>query len=383
MEPRSTRWQVVKVRIGAVLVGGALFGVGLQAQFGTEAVADQDIGRPPRATLITFLGIVNPGKMATDPSLPMKGPVEEVLYEEFRAQRTAEGPAGEPVRSIRTTYDSEGRPVEEISTEGGMQSKTISRYEGKRLVSQEMTVPTSKTPLIKFWNYWRYDTAGRLTEYRRGKGDELQNHDLNFKRDSEGRLVSFEYRQTAKDEPGSRTEVRYSDGGKTAEFTYYDAKTGEVTRSVTQTEDGQGHVVRMEFRDRDWKTKAPKTPLKVRFVYDDKGRLIEQNADDHEFDPSGSENEVPPGKISILYDDEKHTKATEYLAPEGRLSATLTFDETGATVGFRAGTGAETIDARLDCAYDSYGNWTACRQVVQILGSKTDGKSWRRTITYR
>ncbi len=56
----------------------------------------------------------------------------------------------------------------------------------------------------------RESTSGKLTEYRRGSGSTIQNHLANFKRDSQGRLLSFDYRQGPKDDLFSRTELSYS-----------------------------------------------------------------------------------------------------------------------------------------------------------------------------
>jgi hypothetical protein len=282
-------------RLASVLVGTVFTSV-LFAQFGTADVADKDVGRPPQAPLITLLGIVTPGKMATDPSLPLSGPVAEVLYEELRAQKTPAGPAGEVVTSIRTKYDERGLAIEELRIERGSEITTINRYQGNRLVSQESTSSNKTRP--KFWNYWTFDPSGKLTEYRRGSGDAIQNHDTNFKRDGQGRLTSFEYRQGAKDELFSRTEVHYSSDGKTVDDTSYDAA-GDVTRATTNTLDDQGHVVSIMIRERDWQTKKLMPPLKVTFRYDAQGRLIEQNTDAHEVKGPGSEQDLPPGKISI------------------------------------------------------------------------------------
>jgi len=251
------------------VLAGAVFTSVLSAQFGIENIADQDIGRPAQPPFITLLGIVAQGTMVTDPSLPLMGPVAEVLYEELRAQKTPAGPAGEVVTSIRTKYDEAGRAIEEIR---GTESTTINRYEGTRLVSKETTFPNSKRPRPKFWNYWTYDQFGKLTEYRRGSGDEIQNHATNFKRDGQRRLTSFEYRQGAKDELFSRTEFQYSSDGKTIDSVFYDAA-GDLTRSTTQIVDDQGHAVSVVIRERDWKTKKPKVPLKVVFRYDAQGRV--------------------------------------------------------------------------------------------------------------
>ena len=141
-------------RFSGLVIAGTVFITGLSAQFGTENVADQDIGRPPQPPFITFLGIFFPGKMATDPSLPLSGPVAEAFYEELRAQKTPAGPAGEVVASIRTKYDEAGRAIEEIREEWGGETAVSYRYEGTRLVSQEATYPNIKKPQPKSWNYW-------------------------------------------------------------------------------------------------------------------------------------------------------------------------------------------------------------------------------------
>ena len=374
--------QLLLLRFSGFVIAGVVFTSVLYAQFGAENIADQDIGLPPQAPFITFLGTVTPGKMATDPSLPLSGPVAEALYEELRAQKTPAGPAGEVVTSIRTKYDEAGRTTEETRKQWGTETTTINRYEGTRLVSQETTFPNIKKPRPKSWNYWVYDQSGKLTEYRRGSGDEIQNHYANFKRDGQGRLTSFEYRQGAKDEFFSRTEFRYSPDGKTIDSTFYDA-TGDVTRSTTQSVDDQGHVVWVAICERDWKTKKPKAPLKVAFRYDAQGRLLEQNTGAHEFEAAGSEHELPPGRISIAYDDVKHTKTTAYAGYEGLLTSTVTYNASGATIAVAGGTGDRNVDAELECTYDSHENWTTCQLIDKHTGVGTVAKRWRRTIAYR
>jgi hypothetical protein len=320
--------------------------------------------------------------MATDPTLPPKGPVAEVLFEELRAQASPAGPAGEVVNSVESKYDQQGGVIEEIQKAYGSETKTVSQYQGTRLVSQESTLPNAKPPRPKFWNCWTYDSSGKLTEYRRGSGDTIQNHETNFKRDQQGRLISFDYRQGAKDELFSRTEFHYALDGRTIDIRESD-QTGEVMRSTTQIVDQQGYVVQAVIHERDWQTKKLKPPLKVAFSYDNEGRLIEQNTDAHDSEPAGSENELPPGKVSITYDDVKHTRRTTYTGKEGTLFSTVTYDSTGATTAMSFGTGSETIETKLECTYDSHENWTNCQQVVKAAGVSTVGKIWRRTITYR
>lgn len=367
-------------RIPALAIAGALFTTMLFAQVGTETLPDQDIGRPPRPPFISMLGILNPGKVLNDASLPLVGPVSKTVEEELRPRETPAGPAGGVDTSITSIWDERGRVIEEIDTDGS-ESDTINRYEGTRRVSEESTFPKSKEPARKFWNYWVYDKAGKLIEYRRGSGDELQNHDTNFKRDAQGRLISYEYRQGAKDELFSRTELHYSADGRTVDTTVYDA-TGAEFHSDTQTVDDRGRVIRAAFRDRDSRTMLMTAPVKVTFSYDAKGRLIEQDTSAREFEEP-SEGEIPPGKISIAYDDVKRTKTTSYSGPEASMSLTATLNEAGLTTEYVNGPGDMSLDMVIHCTDDSHGNWTACQLISRKGSVDRIQRMWRRTITYR
>jgi len=108
----------------AWIFAGLLFASTLSAQFGTQALPDQDIGRPTQAPFITFLGIVMPGKLVTDPSLPPVGPVAQTLYQELRAYETPAGPAGEVMTAITSTWDEAGHAIEEIQKDGGSETDT-------------------------------------------------------------------------------------------------------------------------------------------------------------------------------------------------------------------------------------------------------------------
>jgi hypothetical protein len=365
----------------SLFVIAALFTSVLCAQFLTEALPDQDIGRPPRPPFITLLGIATPGKLITDPSLPPFGPVAQTVYEELRVQATPAGPAGEITTSITATWDEAGHAIEEIRKDGASESDTTNRYAGTRLISQETTFPNSRQSAPKAWSYWVYDPSGNLIEFRKGRADQIQNHDTNFKRDAEGRLTSFEYRQGPNDELFTRTELRYSDQGRTANITEYDAS-GEIVHATTQTLDGQGHVVTAVVSYRDSKTKKMTPPLKAVFRYDGKGRLVEQDTDAHSADDA-DEEDLPPGKVFIDYDDAKHTKTTSYSGSDGSLGMVILSNEGGVTTGFGLQTAGEQLFNFIDCLYDGHGNWTACRQFAKKPAGNAVVKMWRRKITYR
>jgi len=360
----------------------ALLASNLAAQFGIEFMAENDPDRPPQPPTISLLAIVSPGKMANDPSLPLKGAVAEVTMEELRTHDSETAPAGAVMGAVTTKYDERGLAIEELRDENGAEADTVKRYQGSRLVSQETTFPKSKDPLPKLWNYWTYDPSGKLTEYRRGAGDTLQNHLTNFKRDPEGRLASFEYHQGTNDELFCVTEFHYSADGKTVDMS--SSAPAGMLNSTSQTVDDQGRIVQMVTRARDSRTRKLKPPRKVAFRYDTQGRLVEQTADDYDLEAGSDERSLPPGKVSVEYDDVAHTKTTAYSLKElGEWSSTVTYDATGAAIAKSFEINGRSGETRLDCAYDSHGNWTNCAEVGGLAGANVADRVWRRTITYR
>lgn len=371
------------LKLHARLVGAFVLATPiLFAQMGSWNVAEEDLGRPAQPPFISYLGIVATGKMATDRTLRPQGPVAEAIFEELRAETKMGGPAGEVIETVTCKYDEQGRVLEEHWESHGSATVTTNRYQGTRLVSQEQTFPEGKTPRPKFWNYWKYDELGKLVEYRRGSGDTIQNLETNFERDARGRLTGFEYHQGPKNELFSRTAFRYSSDGRTVDTIFYDAG-GGVSGSMAQTVDDGGKVIAAVVQERDWRTKKPKPQIRVAFKYDATGRLVEQYTDPYEVEADGIENELPPGKVVIAYDDTKHTKTTTYSDKDRVLTSILTYDTTGAVIEVAVQTKGHSTHTKLQYDYDGHGNWTSC----QMISPKTEigeiRKKWRRTITYR
>jgi hypothetical protein len=344
-------------------------------------IPPESVGLPPPAPLLTSLGMLDPGKFATDPSIALKGAVLEVFHEELRGIATPAGPAGEVEASVRTKFDEQGHVIEKIEKRWGSQTETIYGYQDRRLVSMESTYPHAKKPVPKSWSYWTYNNQGKLIEYRRGRGATIENHELGFQYDTKGRLFSFEYRQGANDMPFSRTEISYSADGKTVIATKRYLGTKIIDRT-TSTLDDHGRVIRLvpESEGRP----MPEQAGSVVFRYDDKGRLAEQITDARKFGGPGSEFDLPPGTISITYDDRIHTKTTKYSFPnEGPVEVVVTQDDSGATLGYTLVGAGQHASMKLDCAYDRFGNWTSCQQVADHNGQEYIKEGFRRTIMYR
>jgi YD repeat-containing protein len=278
-------------------------------------IRPESIGFPTQPPFLTTLGMVAPGKLATDPSILPKGaPVTEVLYEELRG--TA-GPAGVAEASVRTKFDEQGRVTEQIERRWNRETDTRYSYRSGRLASMETTFPDAKSPVPMSWNYWTYDDRGKLTEYRRGSGVAIQNHKLGFQYDAKGRLLAFDYREGEDDKPFSHTEIGYSKDGQTVTVTTTFAGTKIIDESI-RTLDDRGRIVRVKLEAVGRATTVQASD--VSFRYDDHGRLLEQTTNATKFSDSGAEHDLPPGTISIAYDDRAHSKTTRYSNPvEGSL----------------------------------------------------------------
>jgi YD repeat-containing protein len=364
----------------AVLVAAFAPAVGAQSLMSLIGpIPPESVGLPPQPPFITFIGVGNPGKLATDPSIPPKvGAVAQVFYEELRGIATRAGPEGGVEASVLTKYDGEGRVTERVEKRWGSETDTLYRYQDGRLVSMESTFPDSNKSRPKAWNHWTYNSRGKLMEFRRGSGTEIQNHFLGFRYDDKGRLLAFEYRQGRDDKPFSRTEIGYSDDGRTVVAVESFAESNTSKRS-TLILDTQGRVVRVILGNDGRFTREQ--AHEIVFRYDDQGRLLEQTTDAVKFSDVGAENDLPPGRISIAYDDKARTRTTTYTVPnEGTLEVVVTEDDSGATVGYTL-QGRDAM--KLDCEYDRAGNWSSCREIVEGNGPRFVKQEFRRTITYR
>src|ERR1700719_508192 len=62
-------------------------------------------GCPQAPPLITFLGLMGEGSMAADPSVPLKGPVVRVVFEEFQGKAVGQATLTGAGRIVTTEYD--------------------------------------------------------------------------------------------------------------------------------------------------------------------------------------------------------------------------------------------------------------------------------------
>ncbi len=322
------------------------------------------------------------GKMANDPAIVPKGPVAEFTWEEFR-----EGLDGTPIpndvsHSIKKKFDEQGLITQEDDVQGASHSTTTFLYQGSRLISEETTSLHPSMPDIpKMWSHWDYDASGKLADFTNGRGQMLENHYGNFKRDQKGRLVSFDYRHGPSELPVTHTELAYSPDGQTVHEAEFD-ENGTLFATRIETLDGAGRVSRLEIHETTWPERLPGRTIRVAFKYDEQGRLVEQDTEPYRVESEGGEQEIPPGAIHVTYDDIRHTRTMSYDGEEGPIISTVALDETGALIRSSLKGAGLGNDSSLEFTFDDHGNWITCRQRVTVGGTRKVSGLWRRAITY-
>jgi hypothetical protein len=340
------------------------------------------IPHPPAPPVMSALSLMGGGKMVTDPSLPLKGPVARVSYKEFNL---FSGTTPPPVsRDLSMEFDEQGRQVREVENRGATQSRTTTTYQGGRMATREFqTVRDGKPTGEPMVDRWAYDSRGRLIDFQRKRGDQSQNHYTNITYDAEGRPLTSEYHQGPGDQLQSRVEYQYSADGKKITAVTYDQSAEKLALRTTIL-DEKGRAVGFDFSERDWKTHQMKKPRRLSFSYDERGRLTEQDADE---DPAAQQDEqsIPDGKVRITYDDATGTRHIAYEGGGSRIASATRLDENDAilAITFSASGQPNPPSAEFVCVYDAHGNWTECKRWATQGSERKVTGSWQRTITYR
>jgi hypothetical protein len=320
-------------------------------------------------------------RMAVDPMIPPKGPVARIVFTEYNLLAKTQPP---PVRrEVIEEFNDLGQKVTQIEGGGPSQIKSVMTYQDGHVISQEYLSGHKDQPLKPDgWNRWVYD-IDRLIDFRQGFGDRLHVHYTNFKYDAEGRLTGNDYRGGPDDVLGGRVEYRYAKDGKTITTLKYYAH-GVLSESQVLTLDETGQIVELVLSKLNG-NRGLKRAKHIRFRYDVRGRLIEQDTDPFEIDPSSSEWPPAPGKVLIAYDDAKGTREISYTYHDEHIVSKVRMDESGAIVEWSGGPplGEVPFESHSECTSDTHGNWTECKQWGIKKGERELSGWWTRAITYR
>jgi hypothetical protein len=210
----------------------------------------ENAGRPPDPPLISFIGIAPADRFANDSSIAPARPVARVVYEEFHLQAQGQTHPPTPWQTLTTEFDEQGRATTKIDKNSLGETKSATTYQNGRIMAEISNFTRDGKPSApEEWNYWTYNAAGLITDFRRGRGNTLENHYTNLKYDQQGRLTSFEYHQGASDALFTRTAYKYVDERRLIEEAVYDEH-GERFHSRIEFLDDQGRVVQVIFNDK-------------------------------------------------------------------------------------------------------------------------------------
>jgi hypothetical protein len=356
---------------------------------------------PPFFSQISLI-LQSDGIPAAAPQPSPKGPVSEIRWEKSQIHIWEPAKPMSLSEIVTVKYDQQQHEVEKtyenVGSPRSSKTRSLRVYKDGLLQSEE----NESTGNGLQWSRWSYDPQGRLAEIRMGTGTELHNHYLNFKYDAQNHLTAFEYRQGAKDEPFSRTEIEYN--GILVHTQTTEPDFGMQTSEV-QVLDDSGHVAELRYSEPGEKI-GERRLFHVAFKYDDKGRVVEQVTDPFKLQ-SGDDSEPIPGKVTVRYENDKHSSELEYFEPNGKMVLRIVsqLDQDGAVRSERVfdGTGKEkppsTTVANLktkqlenrsgmsewEIAYDARGNWTERRLWFTPAdgGSRVLQQFVRQIITYR
>ena len=338
-----------------------------------NAIADLP-GPPKNPPIFSQMTVIWQGGLQFENTMGIKGPVAEVQ----RVDRPQSQNQGGVRRTTTLKFDNQGRLIKRIY-EDTLGSTTMTNvFREDRLQSQTVDYRSAKRADWQEWQRWSYDEHGRLSDFRAGRDKVEWNHYLNFKYDAQARPLGYEYLDSKIGGSPVFTEISYS--GKTVTLSRFGDNRHKFFDQV-QVIDDQNRVTDLKVSDlsggelKQW--------YRVKFKYDGKGRVTEQNTDPFKLG-DGDDYSPIPGRLVVQYDDERYSGEQNFFDTDGKLvlHTTFAFDHDGVLTKLRVvdASGKEQMggEALVDpqshrssnrpgsveweVIYDNRGNWTERRR---------------------
>jgi hypothetical protein len=329
-------------------------------------------GPPKNPPIFSEMTAIMQGGLQFEDVSNLKGAVAKVEREESQTEQANPHPFH---RKTILTLDEHGRLAQRVDEDSlGVSTTTNVWDQHGHLESQTVAHHRNDGKFADWteWQKWSYDEHGRLSEFRAGRDKEQMNWFVNFKYDEHGRPLGYE------DKAVSLVEISYAGNKVTlSKLQKYDRR--KFFEQV-QILDDMNRVVDLSVSDLSGG--QLKLWYHVAFKYDEKGRAVEQDTDPFKLG-SGDDYSPLPGKVTISYDDEKHTGEQKYYDPEQKLvlHTKFEFDRDGIPTKFhvidnsgKEGIGSEIFvdsnwhsstragEVEWEVIYDDHGNWTERRR---------------------
>ncbi len=338
-----------------------------------EAIAELP-GPPKNPPIFSEMTVILQDGVPFEGTTVMKGPVAGVE----RIDQPQTQNQGDRHRVTTLKFDDHGRLTKRIyqDTLGAIETDNV--FHDGKLQSQVVDHRPSNHVNWQEWQQWSYDEQGRLSDFRAGRDKVEWNHYSNFRYDTDGRPLGYEYRDSKLGGPTVLTKISYS--GKTVTLDRLDSNGLKFFQQV-QVVDDQNRVV--DLRVSDLSGGELKLWYHVAFKYDAKGRVIEQNTDPFTLG-DGDDYSPIPGKLIVQYDDEKYSGEQKFFDLNGKLvlHTFFAFDHDGEFTSIhvidasgKERMGSETFldpqshkltshagSVEWEVTYDNHGNWTERRR---------------------
>jgi hypothetical protein len=343
--------------------------------------------------VVSLLTLVTEQDQIENSAATLSGRVETVIWQQFGIERSPNGEGKEVLANSRLTkYDNENRAIE-ITEHNKMETRETHSYENGLLMSTSGRTFTADGKPVgeEFWQTYQYDPSGQLVDFKRGRGQKLENHYVS-KYDTAGHLIQREIRQGLPDAIVYTEQYLYSGKPATVQRRIVTPKSGAGRDSIKFRFDEEGNVAELWSED----------GYHVRWKYDNQQRVTEQSTDP--YTPPGSCDECPlPGVIRTRYEDQ--TREQTFFEPGGKavLQRVTVLEKDGsiASIHYRRPADASPESAPdlnrvvgaitsprgeryVITTWDDHGNWTEKKQVFQpSVGASTTMAIYRRKINYR
>jgi uncharacterized protein (DUF2147 family) len=253
-----------------------------------------------------------------------------------------------PVQAV--DYDERGNVVKRVdfNRDGSVAQTIVYSYDAQgRSTGYEDFTPGLNTPRK---HIYVLASDGKQSEYKvvqpaGSPGDER----YVYKYDANGNMIAEELYNKA--QLISKNENVYDAHGRLISQVIYNPD-GTVSARIQNTFLADGKPVERIRHDGDL------TTYRVRYKYDDKGRLLERKVEGSFVDMDFTSENYTTGKVVFVYKGKDQPKEAITYNPDGSFRERVEFD------------------------YDSHGNWKKKTRKVRVAGKEVKQQIEYRTITY-
>ena len=271
----------------------------------------------------------------------------EVAEFTIKDGKSVEGPRM-PVQSI--DYDERGNRVKRVdfNRDGSITQTIVYTYDAEgRSTGYEDFTPGLEAPRK---HIYVLASDGKRSEYKfvqptGSPGDER----YVYKYDARGNKVAEELYN--KKTLISRNENAYDAHGRLLSQVIYNPD-GTASARIQNTFAADGKPLERIRHDGDL------TTYRVRYKYDDKGRVVEREVEGSFVDMDFTSENYATGKVVFVYKGKDQPKEAVTYNPDGSFRERVVFD------------------------YDSHGNWKTRTRKVKVAGKEVKQQIEYRTITY-